>query len=404
MKFVFEVNSFNELDHHTPVAEQLLELGNFVCFLLGEDTRLSSDPRLRYLYTYSGFEVSTLSSLTPAIGHHVFRFFSRLFFGRFSAVWRTNQMRLSLLTSFSRCLGLYWQHRGLKFDCAISGWGDPSSLLMTSALARRKPIASLPHGYPCMKNADFNSHVASLMSGVGVDFSLRDCFDIYVVATDRNRNLLKEFKMSSNNIQVWGNARFSPQWVRKLREILPEIAFDISKTSVQRVLMLLPASTSGFQRDELVNLLRRLAKMNITLILKPHTREMSKVTFVPADILDNPNVILAADDHTTKLIEASHTILNFATGTAIEALFLNRRFIFLKYLTTNQLSWDDCSGIKKAENEDDVVRFVSDVSWQTDSLETSQYIRNEVFAHDNVSDPPRHYAEQLVRLAASTER
>lgn len=401
MKFVFEVNSYNELDHHTPVAEQLLELGNSVCFLLGEDARLSSDPRLQYLHKYSSFEVSTLDSLTSAIGHHVFKFLSRLFFGRLSPVWRTNQIRLKLLTSFSSCLGLYWRHRSLKFDCAISGWGDPSSFLMTSALARRKPLVALPHGYPCIKNSDFNPHVQSLMSGIGVDFSLRDFFNIYVVATDRNKSLLKEFKMSSNNIKVWGNARFSPKWVGKLREILPEVTFGIPKTTTQRVLLLLPASTSGFKKDELVSLLRRLAKLDIILILKPHTREVSEITFVPADLLGNSCVILAANEHTTKLIEASDTILNFATGTAIEALFLNRRFVFLKYLTMNQLSWDDCNGIKKAENEDEVVRFVSDVSWRTNSLETSQYLSNEVFANGSVGDPPRHYAEQLVKLAVS---
>lgn len=404
MKFAFEVNSYNELDHHTPVADQLLELGHSVCFLLGDDPRLSSDPRIPYLSRWGDFELSALTDLASVTGRRIFTFLSRVFFGRFSMVWRTNRKRLNLLTSCSRYLGIYRPHRSWEFDCAISGWGDPSSLLMTSALSRGKPIVSLPHGYPCTKNTNFNPHVASLMSSDGVDFSLRDCFDAYVVATDRNKNLLKEFKMSSDNMGVWGNARFSPAWVEKLRAILPGVSLHLTKPDAQKVLVLLPASTSGFHGEKLKSLLRNLAQKDIVLILKPHTRENSTPSFLLSDLLDKPNVVLAADDHTSKLIEASNTVLNFATGTAIEALFLNRRFIFLKYLTSNQLSWDDCRGIKTAESEEDVVRFVDDESWETDSLQTKQYIANEVFANGKVSDPPRHYAEQLIGLAHSFKR
>ena len=405
MKFVFEVNSYNELDHHSPVAEQLLELGNSVCFLLGDDPRLSSDPRLRYLSRWDDFEISTLSTLTSPLGHRVFKLLSRIFFGRFSAVWRTHQMRLQLTSLISRCLFVYRPHHSLKFDCAVSGWGDPSSLLMTSARARRKPIVALPHGYPCMKNTDFNPHIASLVSsGVGVDFSLRDQFDAYVVATERNKNLLREFQMSPDTIRVWGNARFSPRWVERLRQILPELTLQHLPTDTQKVLVLLPASTSGFHAEQLSTLLRRLAQENIVLILKPHTREVSSSTFIPADVLNSRNVVVAAGDHTTKLIEASDTVLNFATGTAIEALFLNRRFVFLRYLTANQLSWDDCNGIRKAASEDEVIRIVTDRTWNTDLSRTSQYIADEVFASGTVSDPPRHYAERLVQLAVSFER
>lgn len=404
MRFAFEVNSYNELDHHTPVADQLLELGHSAWFLLGDDPRLSTDPRLIYLSKWSEFEFSTITDLTSVVGHRVFKLLSRILFGRFSVLWRTNRTRLDLLTSFSRCFGVFRPHKGQGFDCAISGWGDPSSLLMTSALSRGKPIVALPHGYPCVKNSNFNPHLESLMSGGGVDFSLRDFFDAYVVATDRNRNLLKEFKMSAENIRVWGNARFSPAWVEKLRAILPGVSLHLAKPDSQKVLVLLPASTSGFCGEKLKSLLHNLAQRDIVLILKPHTRENSTPTFLRSDLLDKPNVILAADDHTSQLIEASNTVLNFATGTAIEALFLNRRFIFLKYLTTNQLSWDDCRGIKTARSEDDVIRFVEDEAWETDPLQTKHYIADEVFANGKVSNPPRHYAEQLIELARSFKR
>ena len=399
MRFIFEVPAYNELDHHTPVAEALLKNGHTVCFIFGDDPRLPNDPRTTHLSRWTNFKFLYLSELASPFKFKIFRLLSRIFFGRPLRFTKSSSLKLGALVLTSKMLHVV-DSPELELDCAISGWGDPSSFLMISALAQSAPIVALPHGYPCQKNYDFNPHVKKLRREKnGVDFSLRNQFNAYVVATERNCQLLQSWKMSSSVLHVWGNARFSPEWTSTLRFILPNVAGTQSLRR-QRVLVLLPASTSGFKTDELVALLERLSMQDIELLLKPHTREFM-ASFIPGELVDYPNVTISTDDHTTKLIEYADTVLNFATGAAIEALFMQKRFIFLKYLTENRLSWEDCAGIKVARCENDVIEMVNDTLWTTDIEKAEPYIQDEVFAGGTVEFPAQYYAQQLVSIAAS---
>ncbi len=405
MDFVFECDAYNELDHHTPVAAELLKLGNSVTFLFGSDGNLSSDPRIDYLQTWPLFRTLYLHDLLTPNGRRVFRLLSKLFFGRVLRN-KSNSFRLGGLVKFSAALGIFRHHQTLNIDCAVSGWGDPSSVLMTSALARKRPIVALPHGYPCVKNFDFNSHINSIIRKTGMppDFSLRNEFDAYVIATQRNRKMLVAWSMSEATLKVWGNARFSPQWVETLRSILPPVQIALRDESIQRVLVLLPATTSGFNKGALDSLIHRLAQLNIFLILKPHTRDAVESALTSEWPMEQSNVYIATTEHTTKLIEYADTVLNFATGTAIEALLLGKRLVFLRYLTNNQLSWDDCAGIQIAHSEDAVVEVVENRSWQSNLTEASNYLEQEIFADATVGNPPRMYADELVEIASGSKR
>ncbi len=405
MIFLFEVSAFNELDHFTPVAEQLLILGNEVNFVLGDDPRLSVDNRLRYLQKWKGFHATNSAEFSTRVRGQFFVQLSRLFFGRFSRIFGSNSTKLKLLTWLSTIVGIYRPHRKLLWDCAISGWGDPSSLMMTSTLARRKVIVALPHGYPCVKNEDFNPHIRAIQAtGKRPDFSLRNCFAAYVVATERNRELLVGWGMSEKTLKVWGNARFCPDWTNKLIKILPATPAWSQSRDRQRVLILLPASTSGFDHGALTSLLRRLASSNFFLSIKPHTREYGHGSLIPDDLVRNPNVEVAERDNTLMLISSADTVLNFATGAAIDALFLGKRLIFLRYLTSNSLSWDDCKAIKVAHNEDEVINLVSDRTWSLDNSTIESYLQNEVFANGSVTNPPLYYATELSKLTLSAMR
>ena len=405
MDFVFECNAYNELDHHTPVAAELLKLGNSVTFLLGSDGNLANDPRIEYLQNWPTFRILYLHDLLTPNGRRIFRLLSRLFFGRVLHN-KSNSFRLGGLVRFSTALGIFRHHQALNMDCAVSGWGDPSSVLMTSALARNRPIVALPHGYPCLKNFDYNSHIKNIISETGKlpDFSLRNEFNAYVIATQRNRIMLVAWSMSESTLKVWGNARFSPQWVDTLRSILPPVRIPLEDDSIQKVLILLPATTSGFKNGALESLIHRLAQLDIFLILKPHTRDTDTSALTSNWHDRQSNVYVATTEHTTKLIEYSDTVLNFATGTAIEALLLGKRLIFCRYLTDNQLSWDDCLGIQISHTEDAVIGMVEDRSWQSNATEASSYLEQEIFADATVGNPPRRYADELVEIASGSKR
>ena len=406
MHFIFECLGYNELDHHAPVASELLKQGHGVTFLVESDLKILKDPKVEYLKQWDNFKVLHRDDFASRRSQAIFLFLSRCFFGRFSKLIPSNTLRLNWLTRSAGACGVFRAHNNLEFDCAISGWGDPSSLLMISAQTRKKVICALPHGYPCIKNFDFNPHIKAIYekTGRGPDFSVRNQFATYVVATERNKTMLLAWKMSPSVVRVWGNARFSPAWVNVLLRILPSPTLKDNAENLRRVLILLPASTSGFHQQELQSLLEHLAQLPIHLTIKPHTRETGLSPLIPMKLAGRSNVSVAYEAHTSKLIELADTVINFATGTAIEALIAGKRLIFCQYLTENELSWEDCGGLQIANSEAELVNLVLDEQWNCDLEATELYLRQEIFAGGAIANPPLHYAEQLVQLVHDSKR
>lgn len=406
MHFLFETSAFNDLDHFTPVAVKLLGVGHSITFVLNDNAELENDSRIRRLEQFDRFEKINQSALFTKNSRRVFHFLSRAWFGRPLGGLLPNQMKLTMLTLCAEVLGVHRKVARIAFDCGISGWGDPVSLLMTAALSRQKPIVSLPHGYPCIKNSVFNREIQRILDKTSSppDFSIRNQFTAYVVATERNKSMLLAWNVSGDSLEIWGNARFSPDWVRKLVEIVPPFDLGEFPSHAHRVLFLLPSPTSSFHREKLISLLRRLSKLPIVLVLKPHTRDNTFEDVVSDDVLTKENVVKARDADTTRLIEVADTVINFATGAALDAIHLGKRLIFAKYLSTNSYSWEDCGGIKIAESEKECVDFVEDRRWSTDLMAARPYLDQEVFANGTITDPILYYATRLEEIAFGIKR
>lgn len=407
MHFTFEIESFNALDHLTPVASELLLRGNSVTFVEIGTFPLDDNPRLELLRRHAAFEITCIEQLSTPRQRWIFRNLSRIFFGRLKGVFVNDSLRLKLLEVSSNFLGVLRLAHLRMSNVVVSGWGDPSSLLMIHGRRIGAKLASLPHGYPCQKNSDYNPHVSAIQrtTGRNLDFSLRNYFDVYVVATERNRRLLLSWSMAPDVVEVWGNARFSPKWIRSLHQILPPFRPNWNSAGRQSVLVFLPAATSGFKLRLVHSLIDRLAMENINIVLKPHTREGQDLgELLPTQLLGRENVTVVVEFESSSLMRWADTVVNFATGTAIEGLIIGKRVIFTRYLTDNRLSWEDCAGVAIADSEDDVVSYLRDQSWGDDAFANEPYLRQEIYADGRVSEPLTHYADRLELLATTQER
>lgn len=402
MHFLFEIEGFNALDHLTPVASELLRRGNSITFVQIGASSLENNPRLEMLRRFAAFEATSLEQISTHRQRWIFKQLSRVFFGRLKNVFMNDSLRLKLLELCSSILGALRFANFRLPKVAISGWGDPSSLLMVYARRNGAKLASLPHGYPIMKNSDFNPHITEIRreTGRNPDFSLRNHFDVYVVATERNRRLLLDWSLAPDVVEVWGNARFCPEWVRIVHQIVPVFQSPRDRTGMQRVLVFLPAATSGFKIHLVHSLIKRLATENINVVLKPHTREGQDLGQLLPDRLfhhDNLSIVFGAES--SSLMRWADTVINFSTGTAIEALIQGKRIIFTRYLTENRLSWEDCDAVAIADSEDDVINLLRDQNWGTVAVATEPYLRQEIYADGRVSEPLNHYADRLELIA-----
>jgi uncharacterized protein YndB with AHSA1/START domain len=407
MHFLFEIDGFNALDHLTPVASELLRRGNSVTFVQIGTWSIENDPRTEFLRRFSAFETTSLEQITTPRQRWIFKRLSQIFFGKLKKAFMDDGLRLKLLECCSGVLGVFRLTDFRIPDVAISGWGDPNSLLMVYGRRNGAKLVSLPHGYPCVKNSDFNPHIKEIIRNTGrsPDFSLRNHFDVYVVATERNRRLLLTWSIAPDVVEVWGNARFCPEWLQSLHLIVPPHRTKQDDDARQKVLVFLPAATSGFKPNLVQSLIERLASENITALLKPHTREGQKLgDLLPSRLLRYENVNIVPGAESSSLMRWADTVINFATGTAIEALIQRKRIIFTRYLTANRLSWEDCDAVAIADSEDDVINYLRDQSWGNDSVAAEPYLRQEIFADNNVSEPLTHYAERLEMLGSARER
>jgi hypothetical protein len=359
------------------------------------------------LRQFSAFETTSLEQISTPHQRWIFWRLSQIFFGKLKRAFISDDIRLKLLEWCSGALRVF-RFTDFKIpDVAVSGWGDPNSFLMVYGRRNGAKLASLPHGYPCVKNSDFNPHITKIIRSTGTspDFSLRNCFDVYVVATERNRSLLLSWSVAPDVVEVWGNARFCPKWLQSLHLIVPPHRTKQDDDARQKVLVFLPAATSGFKPNLVQSLIERLASENITALLKPHTREGQKLEdLLPSRLLRYENVNIVPDAESSSLMRWADTVINFATGTAIEALIQGKRVIFTRYLTANRLSWEDCAGVAIAGSEDEVINYLRDQSWGNDSVAAEPYLRQEIFADGKVSEPLTHYAKCLELLATTRER
>ncbi|NDA01034.1 MAG: hypothetical protein EBY98_04800 [Acidimicrobiia bacterium] len=403
MHFLFEIEGFNALDHLTPVASELLRRGNSVTFVQIGTWSIENDPRTEFLRRFSAFETTSLEQITTPRQRWIFKRLSQIFFGKLKKAFMDDGLRLKLLECCSGVLGVF---RFTDFripDVAISGWGDPNSFLMVYGRRNGAKLVSLPHGYPCLKNSDFNPQIREIIRNTGrsPDFSLRNHFDVYVVATERNRRLLLTWSIAPDVVEVWGNARFCPEWLQSLHLIVPPHRTKQDDDTRQKVLVFLPAATSGFKLRLVHSLIDRLAMENINIVLKPHTREGQDLgELLPTQLLGRENVTVVVESESSSLMRWADTVVNFATGTAIEGLIIGKRVIFTRYLTANRLSWEDCAGVAIADSEDDVINYLRDQSWRSDPAATEPYLRQEIYADGRVSEPLTHYAERLELLAS----
>ena len=142
MHFSFEIEGFNALDHLTPVASELLRRGNSVTFVQIGSTPIEDNPRFEYLRRFSAFETTSLEQLSTPRQRWIFKRLSQIFFGRYKRVFVKDSLRLRLLEISSNVLGVLNLAHLRRSDVAVSGWGDPSSLLMIHGRRNGAKLAS----------------------------------------------------------------------------------------------------------------------------------------------------------------------------------------------------------------------------------------------------------------------
>ena len=241
--FIFVLRGSADIDQMTPVIWQCLKHDEHVHVVVASDFDATSDFRLKFLQAYPNFTLRVLPGAR----------FGTSFMQKLRRVlWNQTRVRRLLKKSNAQICVFEWgdgiwddqSHHGVLSK--VKRWAFTDFVLQAQYACADLtiPTVSLPHGHSTKTMLIKSDRVAEAFAANNgkLPFANRNSFAKYVFCSDYHRDVIMgNSTMSGSNVEVWGTARFSPEWIEQLYKIAPLVNLPSLKSNQKhRVLMFLP--------------------------------------------------------------------------------------------------------------------------------------------------------------------
>jgi len=231
------------------------------------------------------------------------------------------------------------------------------------------PTVSLPHGHSTKTMLIQSDRVAeSFAANNGkLPFANRNSFAKYVFCSGYHRDVIVgNSTMSGSNVEVWGTARFSPEWIEQLYKIAPLVNLPpLRSDQKHRVLMFLPKWHNLVNKTATLSLLTALGKLdNIQLVIAGHVRgaDTQLTASETAALTALPSVVFAPQGAASvSLIKQCDVLIDVDASIALDAIQLGKLYVRPKYLqdASVQTIYDTLGGAVQASSEQEIVALLS---------------------------------------------
>jgi len=367
-KFVFVLNGSADIDHMAPVIWQCLENGQDVLALVASQYKIDNDFRLNFLRTFGGFQLISMSHLNPQtdMRHRLLRPL-----WNFYRMKRFLQQNKAILCVFEWGDGIWSSQINPSLVVNFRHKLFASFVLQMQYACKSLgiPTASLPHGHSTKMTLIRSVHVQEVLSANDqkLPFSNRNSFSKYVFASEYHRDaIVNNSDLSPTNVEVWGSARFSPEWTQLLYQISP--AADVpNRTPGQnyRVLFFIPKWHNLVDRSATVDLLLALAALSsIQLVIRGHVRGSdSQLTSLELSVLESSESVFIANEETpsTSLISESDVLIDVDSSIAFDAVTTGKLYIRPRYLQHESVKtvFDEYGGALQVDSQQQVIEILS---------------------------------------------
>ena len=366
--FVFVMRGSADIDQMAPVMWQSLEIGQPVVAIVASEYKAANDFRLNFLATYPRFTLRHLPS--AAFAPSGLKKYGRV---RWNAT-RTQR----LLRSINAGMCIFEWGDGVadiaKADGVLSRMRRTlfTDFVLQAQLSAKQlgiPTVALPHGHSTKLNLIRSKQVEQALANNNgkLPFANRDSFDAYVFCASYHRDVIVgNSTMSGNNVEVWGSARFSREWLHVLYRIAPQLQLPALNGAQQhRVLFFLPKWHNMVDRGATISLLHALSRLaNIQLVISGHVRgdDTQLSASETAEIAALPSVVFAPQGaNSVSLIRESNALIDVDSSIAFDAVQLGKLYIRPKYLQDAAVRtvYDQFGGALQANTQEEVVSALS---------------------------------------------
>ena len=366
--FFFVLRGSADIDQMTPVMWQCLKHDEHVHVVIASDFDATSDFRLKFLQSYPNFTMRVLPGAR----------FGTSFMQKLRRVlWNQTRVRRLLKKSDAQVCIFEWgdgiwedqpQQNLLK---RIKRWAFTDFVLQAqyACAGLAIPTVSLPHGHSTKTMLIKSDRVAEAFAANNgkLPFANRNSFAKYVFCSGYHRDVIVgNSTMSGNNVEVWGTARFSPEWIEQLYKIAPLVSLPSLKSNQKhRVLMFLPKWHNLVNKAATLSLLTALGKLeNIQLVIAGHVRgaDTQLTASETAELAALPSVVFAPQSSASvSLIKTSDALIDVDASIALDAIQLGKLYVRPKYLqdASVQTIYDTLGGAVQATSEQEIVALLT---------------------------------------------
>lgn len=402
--FIFVLRGSTDIDQMTPVIWQCLKHDEHVHVIIASEFDATNDFRLKFLQSYPNF---TMRVLTGA------RFGTSFMQKLRRVLWNQTRVRRLLKKSDAQVCIFEWgdgiwedqSHHGVL--AKFKRWAFTDFVLQAqyACAGLAIPTVSLPHGHSTKTTLIKSDRVAEAFAANNgkLPFANRNSFAKYVFCSGYHRDVIVgNSTMSGSNVEVWGTARFSPEWIEQLYKIAPLVNLpSLRSNQKHRALMFLPKWHNLVNKAATLSLLTALGKLeNIQLVIAGHVRgaDTQLTASETAELAALPSVVFAPQGSASvSLIKTSDVLIDVDASIALDAIQLGKLYVRPKYLQDASVEtiYDTLGGAVQASSEQEMVALLSTAVLPTNVVSPTF---TEVVIGDVASNISKQYYLKLKAL------
>ena len=377
--YLFFIRHFNDIDHITPVVWKMKQENRpAAVYCINPKYDIQNDYRLTFLKMQGVVVESIYDAFSQKLNmlHRAMRFLYLWVFAKAKRLNNDNQEnRLLLLLSRWGQLIIEWiGHKLYKLTRKIfynKNWARyilrqsraqvlcfdhiihnqyVVAVLLRAAKEISIPTIALPHGVYLYTNES-----PKPKSTAKQRFSKFDHFDYVVVQNQLRKNILTRSGIRQDKVVVLGSARFCEEWIEQNRKILPRMINSNAKSTEKlKIVFLTSKPQCRVDTKRMLSTIEILSNhREIELKLKPHTRVGENPY-----LFDNLSIENASDVLTAELCEWADVVIVIGSSVMTEALMQGKPVLYLKYLHTNTMFFEECGACWTIQNEAELERAI----------------------------------------------
>ena len=370
-KYAFFLNSYNDIDNIAPVIWKFLEKGEEVIVIFGTNYDYKNDYRIKCLQQNDSLKIFSF----PLEYKHT--------------SMKTTSRRIKYL------LGSYEKYEKFLKDYHISvcifEWkvfysSNLQNMFFGATKNLKIPTIAIPHGVSIYTNKVVTTNDTEIYSKTGKiqQVTFVNDVDYFIEPNIHTQNLHLCAGGDPDISEVWGSARYYPEWAKINLKICPKFLANKSTNGKIKVVFMLPHWEYNVDVSKTIALINEMVKIPwVYLIIKDHTRGNGGLDNVLRAKLNSlPNVEASVTAQSPALIQWSDAVINFGSSIGIEAILQDKVLINPSYLHTNQTIFEMTKSAFEPKNNGEVIEILDEI--KNKNLKPIPLINNKLLLKEAV--------------------